>query len=62
MGARRVFQLWRYVSGSASLAVSGCQTRRRDELRAHGIEQAARFRWDTEAAEMEEMFREALGR
>jgi glycosyltransferase involved in cell wall biosynthesis len=32
----------------------------RDELRARGIEQAARFRWDTAAAEMEEVFREAL--
>ena len=32
---------------------------RRDELRARGIEQAARFRWDTAAAAMEEVFREA---
>lgn len=31
-----------------------------EELRARGLEQAARFRWDTAAAQMEEVFREAL--
>jgi glycosyltransferase involved in cell wall biosynthesis len=35
---------------------------RRDELRARGLEQATRFRWDTAAAQMEQVFREALGR
>jgi len=35
---------------------------RADELRARGPEQAARFRWDTAARQMEEVFREALGR
>jgi len=34
---------------------------RQDELRARGIEQAAQFRWDTAAEQMEEVFREALG-
>ena len=33
---------------------------RREELSARGLEQAARFRWDTAAAEMEQVFREAL--
>lgn len=32
-----------------------------EELRGRGLEQAARFRWDTAAAQMEEIFREALG-
>ena len=31
-----------------------------EELRGRGLEQAARFRWDTAAAQMEEVFREAL--
>jgi glycosyltransferase involved in cell wall biosynthesis len=34
---------------------------RREELRGRGIERAARFRWERTAAEMEEVFREALG-
>jgi glycosyltransferase involved in cell wall biosynthesis len=34
---------------------------RREELRGRGIERAARFRWENTAAEMEEVFREALG-
>jgi len=31
-----------------------------EELRGRGLEQAARFRWETAAAQMEEVFREAL--
>jgi len=31
------------------------------DLAARGVERAARFRWDRAAAEMEEVFREALG-
>jgi glycosyltransferase involved in cell wall biosynthesis len=34
---------------------------RQDELKARGIEQAAQFRWDTAAKQMEEVFREVLG-
>ena len=34
---------------------------REAELRARGPVQAARFRWDRAAAEMEEVFFEALG-
>jgi glycosyltransferase involved in cell wall biosynthesis len=33
---------------------------RREELRGRALEQAARFRWERAAAEMEEVFREAL--
>jgi glycosyltransferase involved in cell wall biosynthesis len=33
----------------------------REELRGRGLERAARFRWERTAAEMEEVFREALG-
>lgn len=34
---------------------------RREELRGRGLERAARFRWERTAAEMEEVFLEALG-
>jgi glycosyltransferase involved in cell wall biosynthesis len=34
---------------------------RREELRGRGLEQASLFRWERTAAEMEEVFREALG-
>ena len=34
---------------------------RREELRGRGLEQAKKFRWERTAAEMEEVFREALG-
>ncbi|HWM91498.1 MAG TPA: glycosyltransferase family 1 protein [Thermoanaerobaculia bacterium] len=34
---------------------------RREELRGRGLEQASKFRWESAAAEMEEVFREALG-
>lgn len=34
---------------------------RREELRGKGLEQAARFRWERTAAEMEEVFLESLG-
>ncbi|MFL6198496.1 MAG: glycosyltransferase family 4 protein [Thermoanaerobaculia bacterium] len=33
---------------------------RREDLRGRGLEQAAKFRWERTAAEMEEVFREAL--
>lgn len=34
----------------------------REELRGRGLERASRFRWERTAEEMEEVFREALGR
>jgi glycosyltransferase involved in cell wall biosynthesis len=34
---------------------------RREELRGRGLEQAGKFRWERTAAEMEEVFLEALG-
>jgi glycosyltransferase involved in cell wall biosynthesis len=50
-------------TGALALAVRNLLTASPDkleELRARGIEQAARFRWETAAAEMEEVFGEAL--
>jgi glycosyltransferase involved in cell wall biosynthesis len=34
---------------------------RREELRGRGLERAAMFRWERAAAEMEEVFLQALG-
>jgi glycosyltransferase involved in cell wall biosynthesis len=50
-------------AGELALAMRNLLTtpERADELRALGLEQAARFRWDKAADEMEEVFREAAG-